>query len=547
MTTDDLFPKLSREQINTISQFGKTRNIKKKECIIKTGDKNHDFFVVLAGAIAIYDENNRVKITTHGPGEFTGNIDMLSERASMFKAEAEDDSTVLQIDHDRFKELISKTQDLSEVLLSAFLLRRVNELEHDLGAVKIIGSRYSAETFHLREFLSKNHVQYVWVDLEQDAKSESILKRFGVKVEDTPIVIINNKVVLKNPKIAKVAEILGISTDVTDDVFDVIVVGAGPAGLAASVYASSEGLKVLTIDAVGPGGQAGASSKIENYLGFPMGISGSELANNAYIQAQKFGCTISIPHVAKSLSYKNNVFHLELDSGQIIKGNTVIAATGANYRKLEIENLKDYEGKGVYYGATNMEAQHISGKEIIIVGGGNSAGQAAIFLSQRASKVHLVIRRDDLIETMSSYLINRIENEKKIEVHTNTEVNELHGESYLEEVVLKQCHSEEKTTYKINDLFLFLGAVPCSGWLSQVTCLDEKGFVYTGDDIPRKALSYYRWTLKRNPQSLEACVPGLFAIGDMRHGSIKRIASAVGEGSMAVSQVHAFLRGKVVY
>jgi thioredoxin reductase (NADPH) len=547
MQSDNLFPKLTQEQIDTISGFGHARKLKKGECIIRTGQRTHDFFVVLEGAIGIYDESNKKKIATHQQGEFTGNIDMLSERASIFKAEADVDSVVLQIDHEHFKELISKTQDLSELLLRAFLSRRVNELEHDLGAVKLIGSRYSTGTFRLREFLSKNHVQHVWVDLEKDSMSESILQRFHIGIEETPIIIINSKNILKNPDIGKVAEVLGISSNITEDVFDVIVVGAGPAGLAASVYASSEGLNVVTIDAIGPGGQAGASSKIENYLGFPMGISGSELANNAYIQAQKFGCTISIPHIAKSLSYKNDAFHLELESGQTLKGSTVIAATGAHYRRLPIENLQDFEGRGVYYGATNMEAQTISGKEIIIVGGGNSAGQAAIFLAKKSSKVHLVIRGDNLQQTMSTYLIHRIKNEPKIEAHSHTEVKELHGNDFLEKVVLENCTTQKRKAYDISDLFLFLGAVPCSEWLSGVTCLDEKGFVYTGEDIPRKALDVYRWPLGRKPQSLEACIPGLFAIGDMRSGSIKRIASAVGEGSMAVSQVHSFLHNKALY
>jgi thioredoxin reductase (NADPH) len=547
MQSDNLFPKLSNEQISTIAEFGHTRALKKNECIIETGDKIHDFFVVLEGAIGIYDQSNNQKITTHHKGEFTGNIDMLSERASIFKAVAECDSLVLQINHEHFKELISKTQDLGELLLGTFLSRRANELEHDLGALKLIGSRYSPETFRLREFLSKNHVQHVWIDLEEDPTSESILRHFNIGVEKTPIILLNNSKILINPDIGKVAEVLGISSNNLEEVYDVIVVGAGPAGLAASVYASSEGLNVITIDAIGPGGQAGASSRIENYLGFPMGISGSELANNAYVQAQKFGCTISIPHVAKSLSYKHNIFHLELESGKILKGSTVIAATGAHYRRLPLDNLTQFEGRGVYYGATNMEAQTISGKEIVIVGGGNSAGQAAIFLAQKSSKVHLVIRGDDLLRTMSAYLIHRIKSEPKIKVHANSEVVQLNGNEYLQNVVIQNRNSKEQESLDISDLFLFLGAVPCSEWLSNVTCLDKKGFVYTGDDIPRKALSIYHWPLGRTPQSLEACVPGLFAIGDMRHGSVKRIASAVGEGSMAVSQIHAFLHSKAVY
>jgi thioredoxin reductase (NADPH) len=536
----DLFPKLDDEQIKMLSQMGKIRKVKEGEHLINVNERNHDFFVVLEGAIGILNDAGD-EITVHLPGEFTGNSDSLSERTAVFSAVANCNSVVVQLSQAQLKESIATDQDLSEILLRAFLLRRANELEQNIGTVKLVGSRYSPETFKLREFLSKNHVQHTWTDLEKDETSESILAQFHVSAEETPILIVNQEKIYKNPSLEEIAEVLGLSSYFKESIFDVIIVGAGPAGLAASVYAASEGLNVVTIDSIGPGGQAGSSSRIENYLGFPMGISGSELANNAYIQAQKFGCVISIPHSASSLQFKNNYFHLELESGTVIKGSTVIAATGARYRKLKVDKLEQFEGRGIYYGATQMEATLVAGKEIVIVGGGNSAGQAAIFLSHKTSRVHMVIRGDGLSNSMSSYLISRIMNNPSIEVHTNTEVKMLCGETRLEEVVVEKITEGKKTSFKVAGLFLFLGAVPCSDWLSDTVCLDEKGFVYTGKDIPEEAFSTYHWPLERKPESLETCIPGLFAVGDVRYGSVKRVASAVGEGSMAVSQVHNFL------
>ena len=544
MESDVLFPILTDEQIALLAEKGRRRSVEKGETLVHTGERNHDLFVVLEGEIAIYDDEQR-ELGRHFAGEFTGNSDSLSERAAVFNAVAKCDSLVIQVPKEELKRLIAANQELSDVLLHTFLLRRSNELKQNIGTIKLIGSRYCPETFKLREFFSKNHVQHNWIDLEKDETAGSLLAHFQVNVADTPIVIADHERIFRNPSLEEIAEVLGLSSLLREELFDLIVVGAGPAGLAASVYGASEGLKVMTIDAIGPGGQAGSSSKIENYLGFPTGISGSELANNAYIQAQKFGCQISVPHRAKSLMFKNNRFHLELESGNVLKGSTVIAATGAKYRKLPLENLPMYEGRGVYYGATNMELQLISGKEIIIVGGGNSAGQAAVFLSKKSSRVHLVIRGENLSASMSSYLISRIENDPKIELHTHTEVRQLKGEEWLESVELENSRKGERFTLGVADLFLFLGALPCSDWLADITCLDEKGFAYTGRDIPEEGLTAYRWPLRRQPYALETCVPGLFAVGDLRYESVKRVASAVGEGSMAVSQVHAFLSQRV--
>lgn len=534
-----IFPELDEEQIAALSLFGNRRSIPKGECLVRIGEKSHDFFVIIEGSIGIFDDQNKL-IKVHGPGEFTGNIDSLSERAAVFSAYANSDSQVLEIHQEKLKELIAQHQEIGEVLVRAFLLRRANELEKNIGTVKLIGTARSPDTFRLKEFLSKNQVQYSWIDIEKDADSEKILKGFGIGIEDTPVIIENQRKVFRNPSIDEIGEALGLSS-LKDKDLDLIIVGAGPAGLAASVYAASEGLNVIAIDSLGPGGQAGSSSRIENYPGFPMGISGSDLANRCYIQAQKFGCVISVPHKAKSLRVREGLFHLELESGQKMQARSVIAATGAMYRSLPVENLKRFEGCGIFYTATHVEAEMISGKETIIVGGGNSAGQAALFLSKYAAMVHLSIRGNELSKSMSSYLINRIENNSRIQLHKNTVVSALKGDDSLEQVCLQDRTSGSEAAYNTQSLFLFLGAVPCTNWLSDAVCLDRKGFVLTGRDIPDEMLKERNWPYRRPPQSLETCLPGIFAVGDIRSGSVKRVASAVGEGAMAVSQVHAYL------
>lgn len=534
-----LFPKLNVQQISALEPYGVRRRIHAGECIVKIGETNHHFFVALEGSIGIYDRSMKL-IMIHGPGEFTGNSDSISERAAVFSAYARVDSTVLEIPQAKLKEFIAKNQDLGEALLRAFLSRRANELDKNIGSIRLIGSARSPDTFRLREFFSKNQVQYDWINPDNDPASEKILSDFGISIEERPMVIENEDRLFENPSIEEIGAILGLST-IKDDEFDLLIVGAGPAGLAASVYAASEGLNVATIDSLGPGGQAGSSSRIENYPGFPMGISGSELANNCYIQAQKFGCNVSVPHKAKSISHIDGLFHLETESGKVLKGRAVVAATGAMYRSLPVENLSNFEGCGIYYSATHMEAAAVSGSEVIIVGGGNSAGQAALFLSKKASCVHLAIRGADLSRSMSSYLINRIEDDPMIRLHINTEVKELKGGETLEEAKLANKVTGEESIFRIPALFLFLGAIPCTEWLRSSICVDGKGFALTGRDIPEAMLKEHGWPYSQPPQSLETCMPGLFAVGDIRSGSVKRVASAVGEGAIVVSQVHACL------
>ena len=542
MDSSQLFPKLNSDQLDILKDFGEEKEFTKGDVLISEGDKQFSLYAILEGSIDIHDPFDQGRIiVNHGPGEFTGDSDMISDRSSLFKAVANENLRAIEIPPDKLKRIISENSGLSDVLLQSFLLRRAYELDNQTGGFKLIGSRYSPETFKLREFLSRNHLRYVWIDLEDDQRSKELIDQFDIQPEETPIIINGNKEVFKNPTIEQIAACTGVATDLKQDQYDLIVVGAGPAGLAASVYAASEGLNVITIDEIAPGGQAGTSSKIENYLGFPSGISGRDLANRAYLQAQKFGCTISIPFKAESLSFQENVFRLKLTDGQEIYGSTVIGATGAQYKRLPIDNIRSYEGKGIYYGATHMESRSCQNQPVLVIGGGNSAGQAAMFLADHASEVHLMIRGNSLDNTMSSYLIRRIQEQKNIQLHLRQEVVALKGEDSLQQVVVRNNDNGEEQSWNINHLFLFIGAAPNGQWLNGLVCTDDKGFIYTGKDLDVQKLRNYSWSLARDPYTHETCTPGLFVVGDLRSGSTKRVASAVGEGAIAVSQVHSVL------
>ncbi|GAB3528759.1 FAD-dependent oxidoreductase [Pontibacter brevis] len=535
------FPTLTEKQIAIFEKEGKIRTYKANDIIIDEGERGFDFFIVLEGEVDIVDPFDQDKlIATHKKGEFTGDSDMLSQRASVFEAIAKTDCKLIQVPHEKLTEILSTYPDLNDTLITAFILRRKEQLKRHNSGFTLLGSRYSPETYTIREFLSKNHLRFMWLDLEKDKKAEEILLNFNIRQEDTPVLIDADYKVYRKPSLKDIAYHTGLSASIQDDKYDILIVGAGPGGLAASVYGASEGLKTMTIDKISPGGQAGSSSKIENYLGFPTGISGSELANRAYTQAQKFGCTISVPVEAQTLIRHRNHFELKTKDGKSIFASTVIAASGAKYRSLVVDNIDFYKGRGVYYGATTTEANTCQKEEVAIVGGGNSAGQAAIFLSSFAAKVHLIIRGDSLEKSMSSYLIKRVENEPKIQVHTNSEVTALEGEEHLEKVILTNSKTQEKSSLRLRNLFLFIGAVPANDWLKDLVCMDRKGFILTGNELSHYDLQCYNWDLDRPPYPLETSQPGLFAVGDLRSGSTKRVASSVGEGAMAISFIHNF-------
>ena len=540
------FPLLTEAQIERIQALGRTRRVTRGEILFDQGDVGVPFFVFLSGAMEIFQPQctRERPITFHDKrGEFTGEIAMITGRRSLVCGRVTEDGEVIEVSPDNLQKLIQTDAELSEILMRAFILRRLALIEHGFGDVVLLGSRHCPGTLRLREFLSRNGHPYTYVDLDTDKNAQDILDHFQVKIEEVPVVICRGTTVLRNPTIQKLADCLGFNQAIDQgQVRDVIVVGAGPSGLAAAVYAASEGLDVMVIENNAPGGQAGSSSRIENYLGFPTGISGQELAGRAYTQAKKFGADIFISRAVTQLTCDRKPYVLELEDGAKLSARSVIIATGAQYNKLNLPNLALFEGTGVYYGATYIESQLCEGDEVIVVGGGNSAGQAAVFLSQNARKVHILVRSSGLSETMSRYLIRRIEDNPAIELHTFTEIIALEGDNQLERVTWRNKQTGQTETRDIRHVFLMTGAAPRTDWLKDCVIMDEKGFIKTGRDLSSDDLEQAKWPLTRPPQLLETSLPGVFAVGDARCGNVKRVASAVGEGSISVHLVHRVLQ-----
>ncbi|QEE50271.1 cyclic nucleotide-binding domain-containing protein [Flavobacterium alkalisoli] len=538
--TDPRFPVLTQKQIATLRGFADLITFEEETAVFRVGDSAYDFYVVLQGAIHIKDPFNENQVlATHGINEFTGDNSMLSERSIPFDAYASKGSTVLRITPTRLKEVIAKHSDICDVLLSAFIQRQETMLRDFNGGIQVIGSEKSRDTYALRDFMEKNHIWHTFHNTDASGHARQLLESFSLSDDDLPILINITGEIVKKPTIAELARETGVLSDFGDEIYDVLVVGAGPSGLAASVYAASEGLSVVTIDGNAPGGQAGKSSKIENYLGFPTGISGNDLANKAYIQAQKFGCILSIPQKAEKVEYNGDHFSVCVSNGKNINARAVIAATGAEYRRLPINTIDHFEGSGVFYSATAMNASACKNELVGVVGGGNSAGQAALFLADHAHEVHIIIRAEDLGAKMSDYLVQRIYTTPNIIVHTKSSVTALNGMHHLESVVLDTAG--EKQRIGISNLFTFIGAKPCTDWLSSLIAMDDKGFIYTGPDVTDNLQGQCALYRHRKPQSLETSISGFFAVGDVRKGSVKRVASAVGEGSMAISQIHQYL------
>jgi thioredoxin reductase (NADPH) len=534
------FPTLTEIQINRVRQYGKVRRVVKGEVLFKPDDMNVPFFVLLSGHMEIVQPSltGERAIATHAPGSFTGEITMISGRRCLVLGRVTEPGEFLEVSGDNLRTLIARDSELSEIIMRAFILRRLALINEKFGNVIVMGSRHSANTLTLREFFTRDGHPYCYVDLDTDKISQELLDRFQVKLSDIPVVICNMRTVLRNPTIQEVADCLGFNASIDEtQVRDVIIVGAGPAGLAAAVYAASEGLEVLMIESASPGGQAGSSSKIENYLGFPTGLSGLELAARAISQAEKFGAKMMVAHSVKRLECGKRPYKVVLDNGNELAARTIVISTGAQYNKPKIANLQKFEGQGIYYGATFMESQLCEAEDIIIVGGGNSAGQAAVFLSQTARKVHMLVRSGQLSDTMSRYLIQRIEENPAIEMHYHTEITALDGDEHLERVTWRDKKTGESSVHDIRHVFIMAGASPRTEWLRGCVALDDKGFIITGRDLdtPREGPA---WTLARRAQMLETSLPGVFAVGDVRAGNVKRVASAVGEGSISIHLVH---------
>jgi thioredoxin reductase (NADPH) len=531
-------PILNAEQMDRIRAFAKPRQVTAGEVLYNPDDDTPPVFVVITGAIKIVSVGGGEDraVTTYTPGQFSGELLMISGRRSIYRCQAVETGALLELSAKDLRALIGKDAELNDIFMNAFLARRLSLRDKGLGNVVVLGSRYSANTLALREFLTRDGHPFTYLDLDSDQTAQELLDRFGVGTDDIPVVVCNNVRVLRNPSPKEVAESLGLNSNIDDSqVRDLVVVGAGPAGLAAAVYAASEGLDVLVVEKTAP--QAGSSSKIENYLGFPTGLSGHELAARAIAQSEKFGAQIMVARSVVKLSCDQRPYRVTLDDGQQISGRTIVLATGAQYNKPAIENLDAFTGKGIYYDATLMEAQSCAGEQVIVIGGGNSAGQAAVFLSQNTSGVHMFVRSNSLVDTMSRYLIQRIEENSHIRVHYSSELTSLEGNGHLEQVSWVDKKSGRITTEQIRHVFVMTGASPQTNWLRGCASLDDKGFVLTGRDI-ETAEPPIPWPLPRRPHMLETSLPGVFVVGDARSGNVKRVASAVGEGSIVVHLVH---------
>jgi thioredoxin reductase (NADPH) len=478
-------------------------------------------------------------LSVHGPGRFLGELDLLTGQASFVTAVVREAGEVLLVDAHRLQDLLVQEPTLCDVLLRAFLIRR--SLLIGLGTgLRIIGSRHSPDTRRLREFVARNRVPHSWIDLEGDAGAEALLRRLGVRPDETPVVIWRGEHVLRHPSITELAQLIGLRPRrEPTGVCDLVVVGAGPAGLAAAVYGASEGLATLSLEAIATGGQAGTSSRIENYLGFPAGVSGAELADRAVLQAEKFGAGIAVPAEATGLERGDGLHVIHLGDGSTVEARTVIIATGVRYRRLDVPRLDDLEGSSVFYAATWMESQLCAGDPVAVVGGGNSAGQATVFLARTAQVVHLVIREGELTANMSRYLADRIERNPNVQVHLHTEVRELRGDETLRALVVEDNRTGERRELAARALFVFIGAEPHVQWTGGQLALDPRGYILTGPEAGAVAAGD-----GSHRQVLETSEPGIFAVGDVRSGSIKRVASAVGEGSMAVRLVYEHLAGE---
>jgi thioredoxin reductase (NADPH) len=540
-----IFPILTPEQVSRVAPHGQRRATSRGDVLVEVGDRNVPVFVVISGEVQAVrpEEKGDALIVTHRAGQFSGEANMLSGRRALARLRVSEPGEVIQLDHDPLLALIQTDAELSEILMRAFILRRMELIAHRVSDVVVIGSGHNAGTLRVREFLIRNAHPFQYIDLDDDREAQELLDRFQIDVADIPVLICRGKSVLRNPTNARVADCLGLNEEIDDArVRDLAVIGAGPSGLAAAVYAASEGLDVLVLESNVPGGQAGSSSRIENYLGFPTGISGLELTGRAYAQALKFGAHVLVARGAARLSCDGERYTVHIDGGPRIRARAVIIASGAEYRKPALHNLSAFEGAGIYYGATPMEAQLCVGADVIVVGGGNSAGQAAVFLAGTARHVHMLVRGPNLADTMSRYLIRRIEESPAITLRTHTEIVALEGNGKLERVQWRDGQTGAVEAHDIGHVFIMAGAVPNTHWLDGCIRLDAGGFVKTGQELSTDDLANASWPLARQPYLLETSRPRIFAVGDVRGGSIKRVASAVGEGSIAVAFVHQVLK-----
>ncbi len=543
--SERLFPTLTPQQVERLTTYGARRAMRRGETLMEPGDQHPSCFVVVRGSVEILRVANdgETVIQVIRAGQFTGEANLLTGRAAFVRIRSDEDGEVVVLDRDQVLRVLQLETEISQIVMRAFILRRVELIARGYGDAVLLGSTHCAGTLRLREFLTRNGHPFVYIDLDTQQDVQALLDSLGVTPADIPVVLSGGTIVLRNPTNEEVADSLGFNVVVDlEAIRDVVIVGAGPAGLGAAVYAASEGLDALVIEPAAAGGQAVSSSRIENYLGFPNGITGQELAARAFAQAQKFGADFLIAKRAAKLACERRPYSIVMDGGQRIAARSVIIATGAKYRKPDLPRLADFEGAGIYYGATAMEAQLCAGEEIVIIGGGNSAGQAAVFLAETSPHVHVLVRSDGLADSMSRYLVRRLEATPTISLRTRTELVTLEGDGHLEHVTWRNAATGAVERRDIRHVFIMTGALPATDWLDGCVAADDNGFVKTGGDLGPADLAERHWPLARSPHSLETSLPGVFAVGDARSGSMKRVASAVGEGAAAVALVHRVMR-----
>ena len=533
-------PTLNREHIDRIRSVAQLRSVRSGEVLYEPSCPDVPLFIVLDGTVSISRAGEDEKVLAiRESGQFTGEMSLISGNRPLVTARVTQDGAVLELTREKVLSLMAKDTEVGDILMGAFVARRLLAIQLGEGNVVLFGTKSSGRTLALREFLTRNGHPFTYIDIDTDSCASELMEKLAVRNGEIPVVYCNRRYVLRNPSIAELAACLDLNINIDKGVRDVLVIGAGPAGLAAAVYAASEGLKTLVIEKSAPGGQAGSSSRIENYLGFPMGLSGQELANRSIAQAQKFGAQLMVAQSVVHIDSSRQPYKVVLESGLKFNARSVVIATGAQYARLPVEEADAFTGRGIYYNATHMEAQLCDSEEVAVVGGGNSAGQAAVFLAQTSSKVHLLVRSNQLSESMSQYLIARIDTHPKIEIHYLTQIVGMTGAAHLESIDWEEDSSGVRVTKQIRHVFVMAGAAPRTEWLEDSFVLDKKGFLVTGPDLVEYA--DFQWPLSRSPLLLETSVPGIFAVGDTRAGSIKRVASAVGEGAMAVHLVHRFL------
>ena len=534
------FPVLTDEQLERIKPFGKVETLEAGTAVFQRGQTHADLYVLLSGCIEIFDFNCQGEpqvFTTHEDSQFTGEIDLFSDRKVLVSGRIGEDAEVIRVPNERFRELMAAEPEIADVMLRAFIVRRIGILESNLGGSWLVGRHNDPDTLRIQQFLQRNGYPVRTVYVEDDSHARDALEQNDCTEEDLPVLLCHGEKPFRNPSLIEAARGVGIAETPDSDAYDVAVIGAGPGGMAAAVYAASEGLKVVVLERQAPGGQAGTSSKIENYLGFPNGLSGQELAGRAQIQAQKFGARLALPMAVSKIDGERPPYTVHTDACEPITCRSIVIASGATYRTLSLNGYEAFEGRGIYYAATAIEAGLCEGEEVIVIGGGNSAGQAAVYMSRNARHVHVLVRGDSLADSMSDYLLKRLEASRDITLHFNTEVTDLRGNGSLESVTWENSATDEREDHDIRHIFSMIGAVPNTGWLNGSVLTDENGFVCTGVDV----LENERWPLdegERRPGTFETSLPGVFAVGDVRAGSVKRCASAVGEGSVCVQAVH---------